>query len=308
MASKIAALYLTNDFNDYQKITRADAVSAAEKGGIDLRVYTAENRAILQVKQLQEILQGDEPKRPHAVIVVPVRAASVSRIASEVVRAGIGWISINRRVEGLDDLREKYPHLPIGFVSPDQREIGKIQGRQFRALLPNGGHLLYIQGDATTQPAALRLEGMREAISGSGIELAGTLDGNWTEADAERVVGNFLRIVMAGTSRLDLVGCQNDAMALGALSALKSVAQYLKRPQIAEVPLTGCDGVPTFGQELVKQGKLAATVIVPSTGGPAVELLAAAWNRGQRPPAETWLSPKSFPEVSALRPINLPAK
>jgi ABC-type sugar transport system substrate-binding protein len=178
MASKIAALYLANDFNDYQKIVKDDAISAAAKAGIDLQVFAAENRAVLQVKQLQEILQGSEQKRPHAVIVIPVRAASVSRVAGELVRAGIGWISINRRVDGLDDLREKYPHLPIGFVSPDQREVGKIQGRQFRALLPNGGHLLYIQGDATSQPAVLRLEGMRETLSGSGIELAGTLDGN----------------------------------------------------------------------------------------------------------------------------------
>jgi len=305
MATKRVVLFTANDSNDYQKTVREDAQSAAAELGIRLEVLSADNRPVMQMRQLQEVLHRDLGERPDGVIVMPVRSSQASRVAAELGRAGIGIIAVNRRIEGLNELRNAYPHLPMGFISPDQREVGRIQGRQFRALLPSGGHLLYVQGDATTDSAAQRLQGMRDVIAGSGIELTTTLDGNWTESDAERVCGNFLRMVMAGTSTLDLIGCQNDAMALGAIAALKSVAEYLRRPEIARITVTGCDGVPGVGQELVKQGKLAATVILPSTGRPAIEVLAAAWQLGQRPPEEMFLTPKSLPDEKVLHPIRM---
>jgi hypothetical protein len=48
------------------------------------------------------------------------------------------------------------------------------------------------------------------------------------------------------------------------------------RPELEDVLVTGCTGLASFGQRLVK-GKIAATIIVPSTGALAVELIAGAY-------------------------------
>ena len=86
-------------------------------------------------------------------------------------------------------------------------------------------------------------------------------------------------------------------MAVGAghaLAAMGSVADA------RWVPRTGVDGLPEGGQRLVRAGQLAATVVVPSNTGPALQALARFFREGAALPAETLLRPSSFPELHAL--------
>jgi ABC-type sugar transport system substrate-binding protein len=294
------ALCLANDTNEYQQMMKEDALATAKRLGIHLDVYSADDKVTQQVKQIYECLQRPVSERPQAILIMAVRVSALGRVIREVLQQGIGWLSLNRKMDESEDLRREFSHLPICFVSPDQYEVGRIQGRQFHILLPAGGHILYVQGEATSTSAQYRLEGMREAIQKHNLEIKSVLDGNWTTEDAERVVGNWLRIVLSGKSKIDLIGCQNDAMAMGVLKALKAVAEHLRRPEIARIPVTGCDGVRDFGQKLVNQGQLAATVIMPSTGGPAVELMARALGQGKQLIAEVLLPAVSYPAENAF--------
>jgi ABC-type sugar transport system substrate-binding protein len=301
MAPIKVVLCVADQANEYQETVIKDAAAAATRAGFTLDVCSGDDRVTQQIRQIYECMHADAEQRPKAIIVMPVRVNSLERVAREAVQSGIGWISLHRRMESLAGLRQEFPDVPISFVSPNQREIGEIQGRQFRALLPKGGQLLYVTGEATSPPAQQRLEGLTETIKGSGVKLAGVLDGNWSTSDAERVVGSWLRIVMSGNSRIDLVGCQNDRMAVGVLKALATVGDYLKRDDLKQTPVTGCDGVPSVGQKLVDEKQLAATVIVPSSGTPAIDMLAAAFNHGKMPPPELLLSATSYPAERGLK-------
>jgi ABC-type sugar transport system substrate-binding protein len=294
------ALCIADEANEYQQMIKEDTLAAASRAGMRLEVFSADGKVTQQIRQVYECLHRAAEDRPRAIMIMAVRVNALGRVAREALQAGIGWFCLNRRMEELSNLRQEFPHLPVAFISPDHREIGKIQGRQFRALLPQGGRLLYVQGEATSTPAQDRLTGMREVIQGGNLEIAGVLDGNWTTEDSERVLGNWLRMVMSGKAKIDLIGCQNDAMAMGAVKARQAVADYLRKPEISRIPVTGCDGVRSFGQKLVSEGQLAATVIMPSTGGPAVQLLTRALNHGEAPPEEVMLPPTSFPTEAAL--------
>jgi ABC-type sugar transport system substrate-binding protein len=305
---KTLALCLANEANEYQRAVCEDALAAANRHGIKLEVYFANDKITQQIKQIYECLHRDVFSRPEAILIMPVRVGSLGRVAHEVLRAGIGWICLNRQIDNYENFRQEFPRVPTCLISPDQFEIGKIQARQFRALLPNGGQLLYVQGEATSPSAQGRIVGMREALEGTNIDIAGMLDGNWSDRDAERVVGSWLRIALLGKSRIDLIGCQNDSMAVGTLKALQSVAAYLQQPEIAKIPVTGCDGVPGVGQQLVREGQLAATVVIPPTGGPAVELMVQAWSRGESFPAQITLPTVSFPSEEILAGSPRPLK
>lgn len=294
------ALCLPDESNDYQKLISQDAKAAAERAGFELDVYFAEGRITNQVRQVYNCIHGEAASRTCAIIAMPVRDNALNRVAHDAAQAGLGWMCVNRRMDCLGDLRKQFPDLPLGAVAPDQREIGRIQGRQFRALLPVGGRVLYVQGNASTSSARERLEGMRETIKGSAVEAGDVVDGNWSTADAERMVSGWLRMVMSGRSRLDLIGCQNDLMAVGARNALLSVAEYLRRPELAKVPLTGCDGLESLGRKMVDEGQLAATIIVPSTGGPAVDAIATAFTKGVLPPEQITLKTASYPSQVLL--------
>lgn len=294
------ALCLANEVNEYQEMIKEEAIASASRAGWQLETYSAEDKVTQQIKQIYECLHRAPELRPQALLVMAVRVNAMNRIAHEVLQGGIGWVCLNRRMDELPALRREFPSLPISFVSPDQREIGRIQGRQFRALLPHGGRLLYVQGEATGSTAQERLAGMREAIQGSKIDVVSVLDGNWTAADTERMLNNWLRMVMSGKSQIDLIGCQNDTMAMGAGKALQAIAEYLRRPELARTPITGCDGVPNYGYKLVSEGQLAATVIIPSTGAPAINLLIRSHNQGDRLPEEVLLQPISYPTEDSL--------
>jgi hypothetical protein len=96
-----------------------------------------------------------------------------------------------------------------------------------------------------------------------------------------------------------VIGAQNDTMAQGAYKALLEEATSQGRPELLGIRLTGCDGVADYGQALVRDGLLVATVVIPSTAGIAVDTLAAALHgRPQR--FDVSLPVSSFPDLGEL--------
>jgi len=156
--------------------------------------------------------------------------------------------------------------------------------------------VLYVQGPPKTAAAQARLQDMTDSYRGKGIEVK-VVPAEWTEASGERAVATWLRLKTSEQFKPALVGCQNDALALGAKKALVA-----SRPDWARVPFTGCDGLPEGGQRLVSVKELAATIVVASCGGPAVGLLEGAVRTGEPPPSLLVIPPRSFPPVEELVP------
>ena len=305
----VIALFLPDASNDYQGLVRDDATRAAARAGLDLVSHSAGNSVMTQIQQLFAWLHGPDADRTRGLVVMPVLQTALDRVVREGARGGVPWAFIQRRPDKLDGLRAEFPEVPLFIVMPDQREIGAIQARQLRALLPLGGNILYVQGQSASSPAQARLAGLTDGLQGSGITVASVLDGNWTSEDAEKVAGDWLLLMLrAGRERFDVVACQSDEMAIGVKKALAMVAEKLQRPAAARILVTGVDGHPEVGRKLVDEGALAATIVVPSTGKPAVELLLKAIATRQMPPAETILHVTSYPDWGALaaRPPDPP--
>jgi ABC-type sugar transport system substrate-binding protein len=289
-------LGLVDEGQEFQRMQAEDAQSAAGEAGLHLEVLYAENNAVVQIQQLYPVVHAPADRRPSVVIVHTVAGEGLERLARTAVRAGIGWVLLNRRVAYLDELRRQQPHLPIGMIGADNLEIGRIQGRQFQALLPHGGLVLYIRGPADTSAAHDRLAGAEEAC-GRRIDLE-VLEGQWTEASGEQAIAQWLHLKKFQTSPPRLIGCQNDAMAVGARRALQAAA--VKYPSLAKVPITGVDGLPDGGRRQVDQGTLAATVITPSHTGPALRSVIQTLQGRGRFPREQLLTPSSYPDLAQL--------
>ena len=281
--------------NEFQLLQTADAEATARRLGLDLEVVHASNNAVLQIQQLFKFIHAEE--RPKALIVEPVAIDGMERVAQKAALAGIGWAILNCTVGYLDGLRQQFPSLPIFALGSDQVEIGRIQGRQLKTLLPAGGIVLYIQGPRSATAARERLKGMQESIAGCNINTI-VLDGQWTEESAEQALRHWLRLKTSDNMRIDVVAAQDDSMARGARRAIEAVPELAKR--WAEVPFLGIDGVPEVGQKLVKSGQLTATIIMPSNTGPAVEAVAGWLRSGRLPPASLRMAVQSYPEEGAL--------
>jgi ribose transport system substrate-binding protein len=274
----------------------AEAAAAAARLGLQVEVSYAGNNAVQQIQQLFKVLNAEE--RPRAVIVEPVALEGIERVAHKAALAGVGWCVLNCTVGYIDSLRRQAPTVPVLAVGSDQVEIGRIQGRQMRILLPAGGTVLYIQGPFTATAAGERLRGMQEAIADARIKTV-MLDGQWTESSAEHAVRQWLRLGTSKGVRIDLVAGQDDSMARGARRAIEAAQAGVAH--WGEIPFLGIDGVPDVGQKLVQTGRLTATVVMPPNTGPALEALAGWLRSGVLPPAEVRVPVRSYPDEGELR-------
>ena len=182
-------------------------------------------------------------------------------------------------------------------VSPDQEEVGRIQGKQL-ATFTTDGNILYIEGPSTSSAAKLRTKGML-STKPSKIEMK-VIKGDWSERGAHQAVKSWLSLSTSRELHIQAVICQNDAMAMGAREAFASL-QEPAREQWRKTPFTGCDGVTKTGQEWVRTGKLRATVVIPPMAGLALEMLDNAARTGSMPAEWTLCPPRSFPAVAEIR-------
>jgi ABC-type sugar transport system substrate-binding protein len=289
-------LFLVSETQRYQQSIVEDVRHVASRHGIEVHLFWAEAVAAKQARDVIHFL-NENPRDRICVLMLPVidHGEVVARFARRVLSKGADLIILNRAwPDEIRKLRAEYPDSVVAVVSGDNRRFGRIQGAQFRALLPDGGHVLYVVGNRGASSAIARREGMLEEIAGSSITVS-EVEGQWREDIARDVIKSWLVSPIHCESQIHLVGCQNDAMAAGAHLALDQVARETSRPDLRRIPLTGGDGLEEEGILWVKQGKLAATIVMPYPGGPAVDLLAAAWREGRAVPAETFLDPTPYP-------------
>jgi ABC-type sugar transport system substrate-binding protein len=287
---------LTNNDNDYQQEQAAAAEKAGRRLGVDVKIIHADNDAVTQSQQLLQYVQNSGVPRPDAIMFEPAGGTGFPQVARAAAAAGIGWVVLNHEVDYIADLRRTYK-VPAFAITSDHEEIGKIQGKQFAALLPNGGSLLYIEGPANSAAAKERTRGMNQTKPAN-IQVK-TMRANWTEESAYRTVSSWLRLRTSLESRVDLVGAQDDSMAMGARKAFSEVVES-ERARWMKVPITGCDGMPRTGQTWVRTGNLAATIFIHPNTDLAIEMLVEAIKSGTPLPERKVTTPESVPSLQDL--------
>ena len=287
---------LTNDDNDYQQEQAAAAQTAARRLGIEVKIVHANNDALTQSQQLLHYIQDSHVGRPDAIVFEPAGGTAFPQVARAAAAAGIGWVVLNHEADYVPELRRAYK-VPIFAVSADHEEVGKIQGKQFATLLPNGGTILYIEGPPNSLPAKQRTQGMNKTRPANIV--VKTMRANWTEDSSHRVVSSWLRLRTSLESHIDLVGAQDDSMAMGARKAFHEIPEA-ERARWMKIPFTGCDGMPKHGQAWVRNGFLAATIFIRPNTDLAIEMLAEAFKTGNMPVERKLTSPESVPDLANL--------
>lgn len=297
MAKLRILVSLTTNDNDYQIEQAQSAEEAAKRLGVAAEIIYADNDAINQSTQLLKAVQAAQEDRPNAILFEPVGATAFPQVARAAASAGIGWAVLNRDANYIEELR-KTSSAPIFAISSDHVEIGRIQGRQFAAVLPRGGTVLYIQGPSENSAAKERTLGMQESKPAS-IQII-ALRGQWTEESSQRAVRSWLKLTSSQKATVDLVAAQDDSMAIGARKAFEELPSEIERERWLKLPFAGCDGLPKTGQAWVRSGLLAATIFIPPNTGQAMEMFVQAIQQGKRLPERVLTVATSIPPLNAL--------
>jgi ribose transport system substrate-binding protein len=237
---RVLVALLTSE-NDYQIEQASSATQMASKLGVEAKIVYADNDAVNQSTQILKAIQAAPEDRPDAVVFEPVGGTALQQVARAAATAGVGWVVMNAEANYISELRQTCK-VPVFMLSSDHFEVGRIQGRQFVALLPGGGSVLYIQGPSDSAPAKERLLGMME-VKPANIHLT-FLKGQWTEESAQRAVRSWLKLSTSQKAHIDLIGSQNDAMAIGVRKVFQEISNEAERDRWLSLPYTGCDGLP----------------------------------------------------------------
>jgi len=293
---------LTTQDNDYQRAQAASVESVARRMGAHIEIIYADNDPVLQSQQILSVIQRKNSDIS-AVITEPV-GTGMAQVAEAATKAGIAWGVLNRDIDYAGRMSVAHG-VPVFEVGVDQEAVGHIHAAQLAKLVPNGGTVLYIEGPAAGSAAKLRTQGTM-AKKPAKIDLK-ILKGNWTEESGHKVVGSWLKLSTSKSHGFVAVVAQDDAMVIGARKAFSEIADTGERAAWLALPHIGCDGLPETGQQYVRRGQLAATVVYPLVAGIALEMYLKAKASGSPIAERTFAAPTSYPAVEALRPMVLSA-
>jgi ribose transport system substrate-binding protein len=280
----------------YLRAQTAAAQATADRLGVNLEIVSAQMDSVAQGQDLVNSVHS-KTSRPDGILVEPVSAAGLPRVAEAAVAAGIGWVVSNAHVDYIGALR-KNPKVPVFQISQDHMEVGRIQGRQIGAILPNGGSVLYLRGPAMSWWATKRTEGL-ESAKPKNVEIRSLKVLASTAEGAQNAVSSWLNLTRQRPEGTQLIVSQNADFINGARKAFEASTSGPDRAKWLALPCAGV-GVAERSRPLVDQGALCATVVTSLTMDKAVEMLAAAMTSGSQPPEHTFVEAYSYPSIEQL--------
>ena len=286
---------LPND-NAYQHEQATAAKATAQLLGLELQVLQANDDSITQSQQLLEIIQSRPEDRPHALVVEPVTATGLRRVAEAAVAEGIAWIISNSDVDYIQTL-SKGARAPVFVVTQGQSEIGRLQGKQMAALLQEGGSVLMIEGPGMSSVAVQRHEGM-ESSRPRNLQLT-TLRSKWGEEFACQTVASWLKLATSRAEKFHLVAGQTHELALGARRAFQGIDNPEQTRKWLELPFLGI-GISGQVKPLVDRRVLTAAVVSSLTMELVLRLLVRALDSQIRPPDRSVVDVSSYPALEKL--------
>ena len=282
--------------NIYLREQEIAAKAAADRLGVELQVVNAEMDSLAQSQQLLGFVQSRTASRPDAILVEPVSETGLPSVAEAAVAAGIGWVVSNAQVEYLGALRNK-AKVPLFLVSQDHVEVGRIQGRQIGAILPEGGSVLYLRGPGMNSLASRRFEGI-ESAKPKNVELK-SVKVQATAESSYHAVCSWLSYATVRPEGTQMIVAQNVDFILGARKAFETNTTEPERAKWLALPCAA-GGIPSQIKPLVDQGALRAAVLTPLTMDTALEMLVQAMKEGTQPQEKTLVEAHSYPSLEEL--------
>ncbi len=223
----------------------------------NITITDGANDQATQTNQIQNfITQGVD-----VLIINPVNSSSAATITDMVLEAGIPLVYINREPDADEEKRWADNNWDVTYVGCDARQSGTMQGEiivdlGLDAVDFNGNgkvDYIMIEGDPENVDAKYRTEFSIKALTDAGLEVACLDDqvGMWQQSEGERLVTNAL----GAHPETEVVFCNNDAMALGALQAIQAAGRKVGE----DIYLVGVDAL-TEACEFVISGEMTGTV------------------------------------------------
>ena len=267
------ALVLKTLNNPFFIDMRKGATTAAERLNVELIVQSAERET--DIERQMQIIENLVQAGVAAICIAPSGSKEIVPAVGKAKRAGIPVVIVDDRIDA-QAAAEAGVHTDA-YVGSDNVEGGRIAGRYLVEITGGRATVALLEGIPGHQTGDARLQGFREAITGSdGIHVVSSQTANWERDQGFTVFQNMLE----ANPSIDAVFACNDMMALGAIEAIAAAGKT------GRIRVIGFDAVDD-ARTAIASGSMAATVAqFPSEMGRLAVESAVKLIRHESVPAE----------------------
>ena len=219
---------------------RRELESEATKLDVDISVVDGQSNSAKQTADVEAAIAGGA----NGIILAPTDVNALTPAVESVLKAGIPIVTVDRRVD----------HTSVGVphVGADNVSGGRSMALWVIEHFPSGARVVLISGQPGSSSAIDRTRGIHEALQSAGpqYKIVAEQSANWQREQGLTVTQNLLTSLGAQTPQVIL--CEDDDMALGALEALRTSG-------LPGVKVLGFNATPE-ALARVRDGQLAATV------------------------------------------------
>ena len=233
-SSNTLALVVSTLNNPFFVSLKEGAEKKAQELGYTLMVLDSQNDSSREMTNIEDLTV----KGVKLILLNPADSDAAGNAVRIANRAEIPVITLDRGANG---------GTVASHIASDNTAGGEMAGKFIVEQLKGAGKVLQLEGVAGTSAARERGAGFNKAMLNSGLEVVASQPADFDRTKALHVTENLLQ----ANPDVKAIFAQNDEMALGAITAVKSAQK--------DVLVVGFDGTDE-GIASVKQSALAATV------------------------------------------------
>ncbi len=241
--------------DNFMTLYREELQSYLEGMGCEVTVVDGKNDQVEQSNQVDTFLsQGVD-----VLIVNLVQSSSASTITAKAEAYGVPVVYINR--EPSEEDMAAWEGM-ITYVGADARQSGTYQGEIIAETANQGDFAgdgvvdyVMIMGDPENVDAQYRTEYSVQALVDAGLEVNELFNqrGDWDQSKGQELAATALAQF---ADQIDVIFCNNDAMALGAVQAITEAGRVVGE----DIYIVGVDALDE-AVEYVAEGKMTGTVL-----------------------------------------------
>lgn len=217
------------------------------------------------------------------IVLMPLSESGWESVLQEARDAGIPVILVDRMVD-IDDETLYTAHVGSNFYEQGRKAVAWMEKKYSQDL-----NIIHIQGTPDSTAQLGRTTALEEGVAAhENWQILTRLDGDFTQAKAYEVLCRYLETVPRG-QRIDVVYCENDNEAFGAIEALEQWG-YVCGKDVDVI----CFDATRNALQLCMEGKISLAVECNPLLGPMVAGIIQDMENGSIPEKQQYISEQQF--------------
>lgn len=276
------------------RVANSESMKAVftEENGYRLLFEDARQKQENQITAIRKFIQ----QQVDYIVLMPISESGWDSVLQEAKEAGIPVILVDRLADVEDE------SLYVAHVGSDFQREGRLAAAWIEETFRDAEgpvRIIHVQGTPGSTAQLGRTAALEEAVEAhENWELEAQLDGDFTQAKTYEVMTGYLSS-LPGKEDIDVVYCENDNMAFGALQALGEQGYACGRGGVRIITFDATRGALTKCLD----GEIALAVECNPLLGPLVEEVVRTMEAGGTPEKHHYVSERTFTSDSLTQAL-----